>query len=78
MESLCVVSMTNWIDSESYEGSGKVWTTFCGTILILADYVFGGRMDDFQIKQVFLGVHNVFVYSDGAGRRFNHLVVGPY
>ena len=33
---------------------------------------------DFQIKQVFLGVQNVFVYSDGAGRRFNHLVVGPY
>ena len=78
MESLCVVSMTNWIDSESYEGSGKVWTTFRGTILILADYVVGGRMDDFQIEQVFLGVQNVFVYSDGAGRRFNHLVVGPY
>ena len=46
-------------------------------------------MDDFQIEQVFLGVQNVFavgldprplgsVYSDGAGRRFNHLVVGPY
>ena len=62
---------------KSYEGSGKVWTTFRGTSLILADYVVGGRMDDFQIKQVFLGVQNVFVYSDGAGRRFNHLVVGP-
>ena len=55
---------------------GQLFAEQC--ILILADYVVGGRMDDFQIKQVFLGVQNVFVYSDGAGRRFNHLVVGPY